>query len=130
MIISSINYNEPIAWISDYIHELYEILLLLVKYKTKPDAVEFLLNDRLKTNIRYRLTVTDKIQMKYKFLTLIDVLNFTMANLLSADGSPLKICKHCHKAFISRNKCAEFCSEHCRNQFNVYKSRAKRSKLK
>lgn len=123
--IKSKNYSEPITWIAEYINELYEILLLSVKYKTEPDAVEFLLNDRLKTNIRYRLTVTDKIQIQYEFHSLMGILNFTMANLLSADGSPLKICKHCHKAFISQNKRAEFCSERCRNQFNVYKSRAK-----
>lgn len=123
--IKSKNYSEPITWIAEYIHELYEILLLSVKYKTEPDAISFLLNGRLKTNIRYRLTVTDRIQMQYEFYSLIGVLNYTMANLLSAEGAPLKICKHCHKAFISQNKRAEFCSERCRNQFNVYKSRAK-----
>lgn len=123
--IASRNYSEPITWIAEYIHELYEILLISVKYKTEPESVFFLLNDRLKTNIRYSLTVTDRIQMQYEFHSLIGVLNYTMANLLSADGSPLKICKHCHKAFISQNKRAEFCSERCRNQFNVYKSRAK-----
>lgn len=128
--IKSKNYSEPITWIAEYIHELYEVLLLSVKYKTEPESVSFLLNDRLKTNIRYRLTVTDKIQMQYEFYSLIDVLNFTMANLLSADGAPLKICKHCHKAFISQNKRAEFCSERCRNQFNVYKSRAKAKRNK
>lgn len=123
--IASRNYSEPITWIAEYIHELYEVLLLSVRYKTEPDAVSFLLNDRLKTNIRYRLTVTDRIQMQYEFHSLMGVLNYTMANLLSAEGAPLKICKHCHKAFISQNKRAEFCSERCRNQFNVYKSRAK-----
>ncbi len=123
--IKSKNYSEPITWIAEYIHELYEILLLSVKYKTEPESVSFLLNDRLKTNIRYRLTVTDRIQIQYEFHSLMGVLNFTMANLLSAEGSPLKICKHCQKAFISQNKRAEFCSERCRNQFNVYKSRAK-----
>ena len=128
--IKSKNYSEPITWIAEYIHELYEILLLSVKYKAEPDAVSFLLNDRLKTNIRYRLTVTDKIQMQYEFHSLMGVLNFTMANLLSAEGAPLKICKHCKKAFISQNKRAEFCSERCRNQFNVYKSRAKAKKYK
>lgn len=123
--IKSKNYSEPITWIAEYIHELYEILLLSVKYKTEPESVSFLLNDRLKTNIRYRLTVTDRIQIQYEFHSLMGVLNFTMANLLSAEGSPLKICKHCQKTFISQNKRAEFCSERCRNQFNVYKSRAK-----
>lgn len=128
--IKSKNYSEPITWIAEYIHELYEILLLSVKYKTEPESVEFLLNNRLKTNIRYRLTVTDRIQMQYEFHSLMGILNFTMTNLLSADGSPLKICKHCQKAFISQNKRAEFCSERCRNQFNVYKSRAKAKKYK
>lgn len=123
--IKSKNYSEPITWIAEYIHELYEVLLLSVKYKTEPESVSFLLNDKLKTNIRYRLTVTDRIQMQYEFHSLMGILNFTMANLLSADGAPLKICKHCQKAFISQNKRAEFCSERCRNQFNVYKSRAK-----
>lgn len=123
--ISSRNYSEPLTWIATYISELYEILLLSEKYKTEPDAISFLLNNKLKTNIRYSLTVTDKIQMHYEFNSLMAVLNFTMANLLSAEGSPLKICKHCGKAFISENKRAEFCSERCRNQFNVYKSRAK-----
>ena len=123
--IKSKNYSEPITWIAEYIHELYEVLLLSVKYKAEPDAVSFLLNDRLKTNIRYRLTVTDRMQMQYEFYSLMGILNFTMANLLSAEGSPLKICKHCGKTFISENKRAEFCSERCRNQFNVYKSRAK-----
>lgn len=128
--IASRNYSEPITWIAEYIHELYEVLLLSVKYKTEPDAVSVLLNDRLKTNIRYSLTVTDRIQMQYKFHSLMGVLNFTMANLLSADGSPLKICKHCQKTFISQNKRSEFCSERCRNQFNVYKSRAKAKRNK
>lgn len=128
--IASKNYSEPITWIAEYIHELYEILLLSVKYKTEPESVSFLLNDRLKINIRYRLTVTDRIQIQYEFHSLMGILNFTMANLLSAEGSPLKICKHCQKAFISQNKRAEFCSERCRNQFNVYKSRAKAKRNK
>lgn len=128
--LASKNYSEPITWIAEYIHELYEILLLSVKYKTDPDAISFLLNDRLKTNIRYRLTVTDRIQMQYEFHSLMGILIYTMANLLSSDSSPLKICKHCQKAFISQNKRAEFCSERCRNQFNVYKSRAKSKKNK
>lgn len=37
------NYSEPITWIAEYIHELYEILLLSVKHKTEPDAVPFCL---------------------------------------------------------------------------------------
>lgn len=63
--------------------------------------------------------------MQYEFHLLMGILNFTMTNLLSVEGSPIKIYKHCQKAFISQNKRAEFCSERYRNKFNVYKSRAK-----
>lgn len=111
-------------------NDLYNTLILADKMRNEPEAVSFLLNNKLKTNIRYSLTVTDKIQMHYEFNSLMAVLNFTMARLLSAEGSPLKICKHCSKAFISENKRAEFCSERCRNQFNVYKSRAKAKQKK
>lgn len=124
------NYCEPIYFISSYMSDLYNTLILADKMKNEPEAVSFLLNNKLKTNIRYSLTVTDKIQMHYEFNSLMAVLNFTMARLLSAEGSPLKICKHCGKAFISENKRAEFCSERCRNQFNVYKSRAKAKQKK
>lgn len=39
---------------------------------------------------------------------------------------PLRICKHCGKAFVTANKRAEFRSVPCRNQFNAHKSRGKR----
>lgn len=100
------------------------------KYKNEPDAVLFLLKNKLKMNIRYSLIVTDRTEMHNEFNSLMSVFNFIMANLLSAEGSPLKVCKHCNKAFISENKRTEFCSERCRNQFNVYKSRAKTKRNK
>ena len=37
----------------------------------------------------------------------------------------VKMCKHCGKPFSSENLKAEYCSPQCRNQANVYKSRAK-----
>ena len=37
----------------------------------------------------------------------------------------VKMCKHCGKPFSSENLKSEYCSPQCRNQANVYKSRAK-----
>ncbi len=37
----------------------------------------------------------------------------------------VKMCKHCGKPFYSTNIKAEYCCPQCRNQANVYKSRAK-----
>lgn len=39
----------------------------------------------------------------------------------------LKICKHCGKAFIANNPKTEYDTYNCKNQENVYKSRAKLS---
>ena len=121
----SVGYCEQIVQIAEYITELYDVFDLSIRYKNEKEAVVFMLNDKLKTNIRYGLSATDKISVQYEFCSLISVINFTFANLLATEGSPLKICKHCGAPYYSENKKSEFCSEQCRNQYNVYKSRAK-----
>lgn len=126
----SVGYCEQIAQIAEYITELYDVLDLSIRYKNDPETVSFMMIDKLKTSIRYSLSATDKISIQYEFCSLIAVINFTMANLLAAEGSPLKVCKHCGTPFYSENKRTDFCSERCRNQYNVYKSRAKHGRYK
>ena len=43
----------------------------------------------------------------------------------TTERKTVKMCKHCGKSFSSDNLKAEYCSLQCRNQVNVYKSRAK-----
>ena len=43
----------------------------------------------------------------------------------TTERKTVKMCKHCGKPFASDNLKAEYCSPQCRNQANVYKSRAK-----
>ena len=43
----------------------------------------------------------------------------------TTERKTVKMCKHCGKPFDSDNLKAEYCSPQCRNQANVYKSRAK-----
>ena len=38
----------------------------------------------------------------------------------------MRMCKYCKKAFVASRKGNEFCSQKCKNQFNVYKSREKK----
>jgi hypothetical protein len=45
---------------------------------------------------------------------------------LTDEGNPLRMCKHCQKAFIAGHPNAVFCSPRCKNQYNVYKSRGKK----
>lgn len=126
----SVGYCEQVAQIAEYITELYDVFDLSNRYKNEKETIPFMLNDKLKTNIRYSLSATDKISIQYEFCSLIAIINFTMANLLAAESSPLKVCKHCETPFYSENKKSEFCSERCRNQYNVYKSRAKHGRPK
>ena len=46
--------------------------------------------------------------------------------MLTDDNSRLKVCKHCGKAFAATRSNMEFCSPQCKNQYNVYKSRAEK----
>ncbi len=45
--------------------------------------------------------------------------------MLTDEKSSLKVCKHCGDAFVASRPNSVFCSSRCKNQYNVYKSRAK-----
>lgn len=49
------------------------------------------------------------------------------AIMLTDENSSLKVCKHCGKVFVATRPNMEFCSPQCKNQYNVYKSRAKKN---
>ena len=46
-------------------------------------------------------------------------------SMLTDEKSSLKVCKHCGNAFAAGRLNSVFCSGRCKNQYNVYKSRAK-----
>jgi hypothetical protein len=49
----------------------------------------------------------------------------TESSMLTDETSSLKVCKHCGSAFVAGRPNSVFCSGRCKNQYNVYKSRAK-----
>ena len=53
------------------------------------------------------------------------IIDFAFAKAVTDKRKPLRYCKHCGKIFYAGDVRSEFCSPRCRNQFNVYKSRAK-----
>ena len=55
----SVGYCEQITQIAEYITHLYDLLDLSIRYKNEKEAVSFMLNDKLKANIRYSLSTTD-----------------------------------------------------------------------
>ena len=47
--------------------------------------------------------------------------------MLVDDAKPLRLCKHCQKVFLGSRANSAFCSARCKNQYNVYKSRGKKT---
>lgn len=50
--------------------------------------------------------------------------------MLTDKESDMRMCKHCKKAFVVSQKGNGFCSQKCKNQFNVYKSMEKKKTKK
>jgi hypothetical protein len=48
---------------------------------------------------------------------------------LTDESRPLRMCKHCTNSFIAERANAVFCSQQCKNQYNVYKSRKKKQDI-
>lgn len=68
---------------------------------------------------------TDGPQIVWDFHSLLLGIQMMFSFMLTDAESPMKVCKHCGKAFIASRPSAVFCSPQCKNRFNVYKSRAK-----
>ena len=63
----------------------------------------------------------------WDFNSLLLCVQMMFSFMLTDENSSMKVCKHCGKAFIATRPNMEFCSPQCKNQYNVYKSRAKKN---
>ena len=61
------------------------------------------------------------------FNSLLLCVQMMFSFMLTDENSSMKVCKHCGKAFVATRSNVEFCSPQCKNQYNVYKSRAKKN---
>ena len=73
--------------------------------------------------LSYRIKLIKTPTIVWEFPALKTAIDTLYSFYVTDPDRPLRICKHCGKAFVATNKRAEFCSVPCRNQFNVYKSR-------
>jgi hypothetical protein len=74
----------------------------------------------------YRIALLDKPTIVWDFHSLLLGVQMMFSFMLTDEGSPLRLCKHCQKAFAAGHPNAAFCSPRCKNQYNVYKSRGKK----
>ena len=73
----------------------------------------------------YHILLLDKPTLVWKFGSLAIAVQMLFSLSLTDNKTPIRLCKHCAKAFIPSRPNALFCSSKCKNQYNVYKSRAK-----
>ena len=64
----------------------------------------------------------------WNFHSLLVMIQMCFSFMLKDSDCDMKLCKHCGRAFIASRKGNEFCSPKCKNQYNVYKTRAKKNK--
>ena len=62
----------------------------------------------------------------WDFHSLLVMVQMCFSFMLTDKDCDMRMCKHCKKAFVASRKGNEFCSQKCKNQFNVYKSREKK----
>ncbi len=75
----------------------------------------------------YHIALLDKPTLVWDFHSLLLGIQMMFSFMLTDEERPLRLCKQCMKAFIASRPSAVFCSPRCKNQYNVYKNRAKKN---
>ena len=73
----------------------------------------------------HHIRLLDKPTLVWNFGSLAIATQMLLDFSITDDKTPIRMCKHCTKAFKPTRPNALFCSLKCKNQYNVYKSRAK-----
>ena len=114
-------YYEQVDMIVSYAQTLYNILKELKKEKgenIQHSLIEKLESNHIRTNLEYNgITIHVRSLKEY-----IDE-DFKLFAI--EEKKYLKLCKHCGKAFTAPNPKTEYDTFSCKNQENVYKSRAR-----
>ena len=115
MFLNGWQYSEPLEWLIKYFKYLYDFMTAEKKE----------LDNFNKPRLTYKIDTQREINLVCEYVSLKAIIDFAFAKAVTDKRKPLRYCKHCGKIFYAGDVRSEFCSPRCRNQFNVYKSRAK-----
>ena len=76
----------------------------------------------------YHIALLDKPTIIWDFHSLLLGVQMMFSFMLTDSKNPIRLCRHCTKAFVASRPSAVFCSPQCKNKHNVYKSRAKKNR--
>ena len=127
-------YSECLVWIMHYARTLYLTFEAIENYSKVQDAYTKQIYDnrianfnpsKIACKVLMENKKDDKPVLEWNFNSLKLAIDTMFALNETTERKTVKMCKHCGKPFSSDNIKAEYCSPQCRNQANVYKSRAK-----
>ena len=75
----------------------------------------------------YHIQLLDRPTIVWDFHSLLLGVQMMFSFMLTDEKRPLRTCKHCMKVFAAGHPNAAFCSPRCKNRYNVYKSRGKKT---
>ena len=78
----------------------------------------------------YRIELREQPTIVWDFNSLLLCVQMMFSFMLTHENSSMKVCKHCGKAFVATRPNMEFDTPQCKNQYNVYKSRARKNDTK
>ena len=87
----------------------------------------FAIYSSIAVSVKYfHIELLDKLTIYWDFHSLLLLgIQMMFSFMLMDDAKPLRLCKHCQKVFLGSRANSAFCSARCKNQYNVYKTRAK-----
>lgn len=129
-VVFSKGYSEQTQWILEYARYLFTTFNSIETYYQEKNEQEKKLDDIFvksfkATNITCKIEMLKTPTLIWDFNSLKQAIDTILLLNETTERKTVKMCKHCGKVFSSPNLKAEYCSPKCRNQANVYKSRAK-----
>ena len=76
----------------------------------------------------YHIALMDNHTIIWDFHSMLLGVQMMFSFMLIDSKNPIRLCRHCTKAFVASRPSAVFCSPQCKNKHNVYKSRAKKNR--
>ena len=73
----------------------------------------------------YHIDLLEQPTLVWDFHSLLLGIQMMLSFMLTDKNNPMRVCKKCSKFFVASRPSAAFCSPRCKNQYNVYKNRAK-----
>ena len=74
----------------------------------------------------YHIELLEQPTLVWDFHSLLLGIQMMLSFMLTDKNNPMRVCKKCSKFFVASRPSAVFCSPRCKNQYNVYKNRAKK----